>query len=1006
MYVAQTRPTTLFIHVCVAVLSVVVLWACSSEAPQPSRTQEAYTLLDSARNEQHRGRLHEAALLMSSIRRIPQNQLSDEFKTAFDHTLAGFLFDAQAYESCLELITGCIGPLTAEGLPSPGTALLIAHTLKKLGDTSLAIEWYRLAEVQISSEVVADINRNLAWLFAAQLEYDSAWTRYHRSRALSEQRETSDINGQAWWHFITGRLQLGTGRLNAAYTEIDNGLAILENLRISLQRSEVAVRQSILKAVEVDVLRHTNAQGRWNSVLKRIEVIKGDDSEKLVRAGNDSSMIASNAFSQIQPFSLGESERRTYPMTTFYMVTDAVVDRRGWLWLATLDGMYLMCGSSMIPVRDTSQSSRGPIRSITATDSCFYLTRFNSRIDTVLQSSIAPQDSSSELPVLRRFSWNRISSPHGTPISAARMRDSDSILLTYPSGYTVTGALDRLPQTTLVPIAPSEPLRLVTSVASLTSDSILLGTTQGLWRLTRSTNTLSMFAPEANRGLFESIENILVLPSGHIALSSSAVYTAVLQRGDFNNALWSGEEANALVELATSMKNNAPLLFCIQRIRAQRAQIDFDRVPPRLRNQIVGSRTWRPSRATTILTDSIACFAFPGHIAIADASTSSVNLAPLPLEDEQFEPNTPRVFKLTDSSILVTREASAFEGRLTPAAPREGLTMIACRGLNSSDFSVLSDGGTLHLPSDQRTIVIATARPRSYGAIDIPTIGYASWMTQPHEVQLGTAYTFSGLQPGLNTITFRSTDIPYAATLRIIVDPTLTETWWFWAILGVVVIALGVLLALYVRQIARLRRAELERTAMMERVKIGQDLHDAVGADLVRITMILNRPDDVPRKELARIAREANRTLRDIIWTSSAPQTADAVLAQIVERIRTIAVEAGLELDLDIVNEIAPHPMQASLIRDLVLIVTECITNIIKHARATVVRAHVTFFESKLHIVLRDNGIGFDINASYQGMGLPGMRQRAERSGILLTIRSVQNTGTEVKLIVSLEGVS
>jgi signal transduction histidine kinase len=98
--------------------------------------------------------------------------------------------------------------------------------------------------------------------------------------------------------------------------------------------------------------------------------------------------------------------------------------------------------------------------------------------------------------------------------------------------------------------------------------------------------------------------------------------------------------------------------------------------------------------------------------------------------------------------------------------------------------------------------------------------------------------------------------------------------------------------------------------------------------------------------------------------------------------------------------------MQASLIRDLVLIVTECITNIIKHARATVVRAHVTFFESKLHIVLRDNGIGFDINAAYQGMGLPGMRQRAERSGILLTIRSVQNTGTEVKLIVSLEGVS
>jgi signal transduction histidine kinase len=193
---------------------------------------------------------------------------------------------------------------------------------------------------------------------------------------------------------------------------------------------------------------------------------------------------------------------------------------------------------------------------------------------------------------------------------------------------------------------------------------------------------------------------------------------------------------------------------------------------------------------------------------------------------------------------------------------------------------------------------------------------------------------------------------------------------------------------------------------MMERVKIGQDLHDAVGADLVRITMILNRPDDVPREELARIAREANRTLRDIIWTSSAPQTVDAVLAQILERIRTIAVEAGLELFKELSTHVAPYPMQATLIRDLVLIVTESITNIIKHARASVIRARITTSASKLHIAISDNGIGFDVNAAHQGMGLPGMRQRAERSGISLTIRSAPDAGSEVELIVSFEGVS
>jgi signal transduction histidine kinase len=98
--------------------------------------------------------------------------------------------------------------------------------------------------------------------------------------------------------------------------------------------------------------------------------------------------------------------------------------------------------------------------------------------------------------------------------------------------------------------------------------------------------------------------------------------------------------------------------------------------------------------------------------------------------------------------------------------------------------------------------------------------------------------------------------------------------------------------------------------------------------------------------------------------------------------------------------------MQASLIRDLVLIVTESITNIVKHARATVIHTCITSSESALHIVLRDNGIGFDVNAAYQGMGLPGMRQRADQSGISLTIRSMPDNGSEVILIVSFEGVS
>jgi len=175
----------------------------------------------------------------------------------------------------------------------------------------------------------------------------------------------------------------------------------------------------------------------------------------------------------------------------------------------------------------------------------------------------------------------------------------------------------------------------------------------------------------------------------------------------------------------------------------------------------------------------------------------------------------------------------------------------------------------------------------------------------------------------------------------------------------------------------------------------------------VRMNMILNRTDqDIPREELSRIAREANRTLRDIIWTSKETQTVDAVVAALAERIRTIATEVNLALDLALPDALPTHPMPPERVRDLVLIITECITNIIKHAQATVVHANVGYSNSTLHITVADNGVGIQSAGTNRGMGLPGMRQRAERSGMTLVIQSTSDSGTTLELIVPFEGVT
>lgn len=1007
MIVDRIRCKFPFISVVASALLALAFNGCESHVPPASRTHEAFALLDSVRSEHRRGNVRRAAELMSAIRSIPAEQLTQDLQTTFDHMLAGMLFDAEDYASCLTVIACRYDASEPDEPPAPGTALLIAHTLKKLGDTALAIEWYRLAELQISSEIVADINRNLAWLFAGTQQYDSAWARYHRSQALREPRESSDINGIAWWHFITGRLHAGTGNQRVAHREISKGLAVLEQLRTSLTLSEVEVRKSLLTAVATDITRHAASFPPWYGIRSRIDAILREDTARIALTQIVRQPHASGSYSSITPFSLNATRRQPRGLSQFAFVTDAARDSRGWLWFATLDGLYVLSGTTMLPVGVQHQTLRGPIRTITFSNDTLIATRFNGHASRISPVAPQPSDSLTNLSIMRTMSWRFVSTLHERPTAIATIPSSDSLVVVYRNGYAVVRSLDEPHSITPIRTLSRNMLPEATSAAYLDHDTVLVGTVDGLWILSRSSHTARRYIPAANTGLFASIENVCVLPNRNVAVSSSAVYTVVLDRANLNTVLWSGEESTVILQLATTLGSQPSLTRSLDRMRTYRAHVDIDRIPPRLRYEIGGSRVWKPSRSIAVLNSKLACFLFPGHIGIIDETTSSAVLHSLPSSPHTYDASIPRAYRLNDSTVVVVRDSSVAEGRITQPSPREGMTLIAVRAGSTDDFSIMSDRGVIHLPADQRSLDVAVSRPRSYASIDIPTQVTASWSSTVEDVALGTPVTYNGLSPGTNNLTFASSDIPSAASLTIIVDPMLTETWWFWTIIPVSGVALVILSVLYWRQLKRYRTAELERTAMLERVKIGQDLHDAVGADLVRINMILNRPDTVvPRDELARIAREANRTLRDIIWTSSAPQTADAVVAQIVERMRAIALEAGIELELAMDNEIEPHPMQASLIRDLVLVVTECITNIIKHANATVIHAYISSSASALHIVVSDNGVGFDVDVAHQGMGLPGMRQRAVRSGMDLILRSVPNEGSVVELIVSFQGVS
>lgn len=84
----------------------------------------------------------------------------------------------------------------------------------------------------------------------------------------------------------------------------------------------------------------------------------------------------------------------------------------------------------------------------------------------------------------------------------------------------------------------------------------------------------------------------------------------------------------------------------------------------------------------------------------------------------------------------------------------------------------------------------------------------------------------------------------------------------------------------------------------------------------------------------------------------------------------------------------------------------ETLTNIIKHASATSVKATLSVSSNSVNLVIQDNGKGFDVSqitAVPRGMGLQGMKERVESIGGSLTILSLFGAGTTIEVAVPMQ---
>ena len=90
-----------------------------------------------------------------------------------------------------------------------------------------------------------------------------------------------------------------------------------------------------------------------------------------------------------------------------------------------------------------------------------------------------------------------------------------------------------------------------------------------------------------------------------------------------------------------------------------------------------------------------------------------------------------------------------------------------------------------------------------------------------------------------------------------------------------------------------------------------------------------------------------------------------------------------------------PQPWQENLLH----IGQEALTNTLKYAHARNFETRLTYKAKELRLELRDDCDGFKLKDRHDGVGLTGMRERAEQMGGMLSIKSRRGKGTDIVVV-------
>ncbi|MBI4187234.1 MAG: PAS domain-containing protein [Chloroflexi bacterium] len=212
-------------------------------------------------------------------------------------------------------------------------------------------------------------------------------------------------------------------------------------------------------------------------------------------------------------------------------------------------------------------------------------------------------------------------------------------------------------------------------------------------------------------------------------------------------------------------------------------------------------------------------------------------------------------------------------------------------------------------------------------------------------------------------------------------------------------------------------RGELLREVLSiqeeERRRIARELHDETSQMLASLTVnveaviaMLPASADEARARLRKVAQQSVRMLDEItrVIYELRPTLLDdlGLVAAARWLVDNKLTPAGIAVSFNIVGRERrlPSDLEAGLFR----VIQEAVGNIARHAGARNAFIAFHFKRNAIRVGIRDDGRGFDVEEAItskdrpRGLGLVGMKERAELMNGSLSLRSYPGRGTEIDI--------